>query len=294
MPESAEPICCTPRMLPEDARLGAALQAIGVFPGNRPMLERLAMMLPRFDAKPGYLGVLTTKWWGPGGVKLTVSFLERVDQALQLKILAYMNRWQQYANVAFTLAPSGGQVRISLGPGGYWSYLGTDVLSIPANQPTMNLQQFSLSTPESEYERVVVHETGHTLGAPHEHMRRELVDLLDVEKTIRFFKRTQNWNRQMVIQQVLTPIDERSLMGASSPHADAASIMAYHIEGECTKNGQPILGGTTIDAIDREVIAGIYGSGTTPPPPPPPPPPAGGAPAFVVGLDALGKELWRK
>ena len=55
---------------------------------------------------------------------------------------------------------------------GYWSYLGTDVLHIPVDQQTMNLQGFTERTPESEYRRVVRHETGHTMGFPHEHMRR--------------------------------------------------------------------------------------------------------------------------
>jgi len=55
---------------------------------------------------------------------------------------------------------------------GYWSYLGTDILHIPKNRPTMCLENFSMDTLESEYKRVVRHETGHTLGFPHEHMRR--------------------------------------------------------------------------------------------------------------------------
>ena len=46
---------------------------------------------------------------------------------------------------------------------GYWSYLGTDILSIAAGEPTMNLQEFSMDTPESEFHRVVRHETGHAL-----------------------------------------------------------------------------------------------------------------------------------
>ena len=62
-------------------------------------------------------------------------------------------------------------MRISRGGGGYWSYLGTDVLLIPKNRQTINVQGFTMNTPESEYRRVVRHETGHSLGFPHEHMR---------------------------------------------------------------------------------------------------------------------------
>lgn len=80
-----------------------------------------------------------------------------------------------------------GDVRISLAGSGYWSYLGTDILHIPSNQPTMNLQDFSMSTPESEYKRVVRHETGHTLGFPHEHLRKEIVDNIDRNKAYNYF-----------------------------------------------------------------------------------------------------------
>ena len=67
-------------------------------------------------------------------------------------------------------AESRAQVRIArTREDGYWSYLGTDILSIDASQQTMNLDSFSMNTPDSEFYRVVRHETGHTLGFPHEH-----------------------------------------------------------------------------------------------------------------------------
>jgi hypothetical protein len=284
---------CTPREVPEKDRMAAAFTAISINPVNRPRLDFLPTLLkPRAAAlpDPGYLGVLTSKWWGKS-VRLSVSFKGRVQPDLQAKILSYMNHWSSYADVKFTLVQSGGQVRISLGQGGYWSYIGTDILGIPQNQPTMNLEEFSLSTPESEYERVVVHETGHTLGCPHEHMRRELVELLDPNRTIRWGARELGWNRQTVMQQILTPIDEGSLLaGVSSPHADATSIMAYQMPGECTRSGQPIPGGTTLDAIDKEVIGKAYPLAV--PPPPAPSGPAGPLVA-VAGFDNAGKELWR-
>ena len=86
-------------------------------------------------------------------------------------------------------APRGqaGDVRISLTGNGYWSYLGTDILHIPSNMPTMNLQNFSMNTPESEYKRVVRHETGHTLGFPHEHLQRDIVNRIDPQKAYDYF-----------------------------------------------------------------------------------------------------------
>jgi hypothetical protein len=85
-------------------------------------------------------------------------------------------------------AGKAGTVRISLAGQGYWSYLGTDILSIPRNRPTMNLQGFNINTPDSEFRRVVRHETGHTLGFPHEQLRKEIINRIDRQKAYAWFK----------------------------------------------------------------------------------------------------------
>ena len=106
---------------------------------------------------------------------------------------------------------------------GYWSYLGTDVLLIPANEPTMNLDSFTMNTPDSEFFRVVRHETGHTMGFPHEHMRKEIVDRIDPKKAIAFFGAPpNNWTPAEVTQQVLTPLNSSALIATAQ--ADSRSI----------------------------------------------------------------------
>src|SRR5262245_21574254 len=229
---------CTPKLLPKHLQTAAARQAVNVNPLNAPSATAL------FAASPGVLtdepvaearlAVLVKKYWGAGGVRLTVSFMENVAANLRARILEHMNAWN-FANVAFTPVSYGGDVRITLRGQGYWSYIGTDVRMIPKNQPTMSLQNFTMNTPEEEYLRVVRHETGHTLGFPHEHMRQEIISLLDMEKTIAYGRQAWGWSRQQVIEQVLTPIPEDALIGTE--HADELSIMAYQFPGQCTKNG---------------------------------------------------------
>ena len=89
----------------------------------------------------------------------------------------------------------------------------------------MNLDSFTMNTPDSEFHRVVRHETGHTLGFPHEHMRKAIIDRIDREKAIKEFMRTQGWSRQEVIEQVLTPFETSALKATAV--TDENSIMCY-------------------------------------------------------------------
>jgi hypothetical protein len=250
-------IACTPKYLPRTKWVAAAQAATKVNPMNRPAVESLGLVTRSAAPTQAFLAVLTTKFWGSKGVKLTVGFLDNPPADLRQRILAHMNAWDKTANIRFTTSSTDPQVRIARVPGdGYWSYLGTDVLQIKKDEPTMNLDSFTMQTPESEYRRVVRHETGHTLGFPHEHMRRALVALIDREKAFRHFGEGQGWDKNMVIQQVLTPLEESSLLATDNPDPD--SIMCYQIPGSLTKNGKTIAGGRDIDASDFEFIARIY------------------------------------
>jgi len=240
-----EQMVCTPKLLPRQKWQSAAKIATEINPVNHPPVERLVRVVAGFSPTPEHISVLTTKYWGVAGLRLTVGFLDNPPTDLRARILLHMNAWSRTAN-----ARQGGQ------QGGYWSYLGTDILSIDRNQPTMNLEAFTMNIPESEFHRVVRHETGHTMGFPHEHMRRELVNEIDPDKAIAFFGATQGWSPAEVRQQVLTPIEESSLRGTA--HADPDSIMCYQIPGSITKSGKPIVGGLDIDRQDFAFAALIY------------------------------------
>src|SRR5215831_815959 len=240
-------ITCTPRRLPDDKVIEAAQTAVRINPYNHPRLARLASTVPGFRPTPMRIAVVTQKYWGAQGVHLTVGFMDNPPKELRKKILLHMNAWAKTANVRFVEAKTDPQVRIAReggADGGYWSYIGTDILHIAKDQPTMNLEAFSMSTPDSEYHRVVRHETGHTLGFPHEHMRKALVDKIDPTKAIAFFMQTQGWSEEEVREQVLTPIEESTLKGTTP---DPKSIMCYQIPGSITKDGKPIIGGLDID-----------------------------------------------
>lgn len=245
--------------LSDDLIERAAKVAVEECPSNAPLVIASTALLtaPR-------LAFFTSRMWNPAGIKLSVSFeLDNAPVAVRDRILSHMNAWGEFCNVAFVWAQSGGDVRITRGRSGYWSYLGTDIRLVDRNSPTMNLQGFSTATSEAEYKRVVRHETGHTLGCPHEQLRADIVRRLDVEKTLALFRRTQGWDDATIRANVLKPLEERSIMG--SEVTDETSIMCYSLPASITIDGKPIIGGSDFSLIDKQWAARVYPKTVTPP-----------------------------
>lgn len=246
---------CTIKQLPARLQFKAAAVAAMINPVNEPVFGRTAAVSEGVLPTPLAIAVATAKYWGARPRTLTVSFMETTSADLRRRILSHLNAWTRTSGVQFAYTASGGQVRISRGAGGYWSYLGTDILLIPQGRPTMNLQSFSMSTSEREYKRVVRHEAGHTLAFPHEHPRKELVARIDPAKAYAYFLRTSGWDRATVDQQVLTPLDDRTIMGTP---VDQDSIMCYQLPGSITFDGRPIRGGADINSTDFAFAGRIY------------------------------------
>jgi hypothetical protein len=253
----ADLIVCSPRSLSKDRVIESADNANAINPFNHAPAGQMAFG----GTTPSTLSLalLTKKYWGTKGVHLTVGFLDNPPADLRARIIEHMNAWNKTANVQFVASSTDPDVRIARAGGkngGYWSYVGTDVKLIAKDQPTMNLEAFSMSTPESEFHRVVRHETGHTLGFPHEHMRKQIVANIDPDKAVQYFRRTQGWTKAQVRAQVLTPLEESSLLGTPKP--DPKSIMCYQLPGSIMKDGKPVVGGLDIDASDFAFAASIY------------------------------------
>lgn len=247
---------CVIKQLPKRLLIKAAETARAINPLNAPVVGSLRALGDGFQvANPLSLAVLTSKYWGSKPRTLTVSFMESTPTDLRTRIISHMNAWTQTACISFVETSGTGDVRISREPGGYWSYLGTDILHIPKGEQTMNLEGFTMNTQESEYRRVVRHETGHTLGFPHEHMRKELVARIDPQKAYDWFLETYGWDKATVDAQVLTPLDNSTILGTP---ADQTSIMCYQLPALITKDGKPIIGGIDINQTDYDFAGKIY------------------------------------
>jgi hypothetical protein len=298
---------CTVKALPPHLLFHAAADAITLNPANAVMAAPELLFHVGGLPSPLHAAALTSKMWPATGVELTVAFLEPIGNDLADRLLSHFNAWNaRGANLLFrrTNNLNDAAVRVTRDGSGYWSYIGTDIRSVPRTEPTMSLQGFTMQTLESEFRRVGRHEPGHTLALIHEHSRKAIVDQLNPAAVLPDFKASQGWSEAMIYQQILTPEPESALT-ATNP-ADAASIMAYWFQASLTYSHQPIVGGTDINDNDYSLINRLFpprpgGKPPEPPAPPTPPPaPTGdlhpltlGGPPVAVQTPAGGRARYR-
>src|SRR5262249_47973298 len=152
------------KALPERLTIDAAQTAMRINPVNAPAFGPMTGAAMDLDVtNPLRIAVMVSKYWGPKPRQLTVSFMESIASDVRMRTLSHMNSWATSGSSRWVWTQGVGQLRLSRGGGGYWSYLGTDILHIPQDRQAMNLQGFTMDTDDKEFYRVVRHESGHTL-----------------------------------------------------------------------------------------------------------------------------------
>ncbi len=254
-------ILCRPKSLPLDKLVDAERRAVKVNPENA--FERRIIERTPIGRRGGQhrIAVVIARKWPATGVRLSVSFLDNPPLDLRARILRHMNAWGEQANVLFTETEGVGKVRIArldspVDMAGYWSYVGTEILDVANDEPTLNLEGFTMRQSDAEFRRVVRHEAGHTLGFDHEHLRTELVKRIDRKKAFAYFDRTEGWTQEEVEEQVLTPLAKKSILGTKE--VDPLSIMCYQLRGSIMKDGKAIKGGRDINPRDFAFASSLY------------------------------------
>lgn len=207
---------------------------------------------------PGFprAAVERMKLW-ENGRTLRVKFLDGPAE-VQARVEAVAKEWEAVANLKFEFVTSGtAQIRVSFAEKDFsWSAVGTDALTVAANEPTLNLGWLEPTTSLREYQRVVRHEFGHALGMIHEHQNPAALGQIPWDKPkVYAYYAQQGWSQEDVDSNIFQVYSEDS---TNHTAFDSTSIMEYAVPDSLTVGSYAIGWNTELSASDIEFMRRQY------------------------------------
>lgn len=199
------------------------------------------------------------KLW-ENGKPIRVKFLD--GQAdVKARVEAIAKEWEAHANLKLDFVTSGAaKIRISFAEKGFsWSTVGTDALTVPTAEPTMNYGWLEPTTPIREYQRVVRHEFGHALGMIHEHQNPAALGKIPWDKPkVYAYYAQQGWNKEDVDFNIFQVYAEDTTNHSAF---DPTSIMQYAVPDSLTIGSFAIGWNTEFSPTDIEYMRKQYPKG---------------------------------
>ena len=202
------------------------------------------------------MAIITSTKWQKGST-LTISFLDgSAKQKSMVKKMA--GKWLPLIDLKFSYITSKkGMIRISfVADAGSWSYIGTQCLSRPVNEPTMNFGWLRDNTADAEWERVVVHEFGHALGCIHEHQNPAGGINWNKTAVYKYYQGPpNNWSKAEVDSNLF---QQYAASKTQFTKVDRSSIMMYPIPKEFLLSGDPVGWNLHLSPTDQSFIKTTY------------------------------------
>jgi len=176
---------------------------------------------------------------------------------LRDEVLQTANEWSKYTGVTFVKALSRekSDIRLSFASSGWWSYVGTNALSISKDSVTISLDQLYLEGKEKR-RGIILHEFGHVLGLLHELQSQNFKLEWDEPALFAYYRKEFNVDEAWVRFNI---IDKYKEPGAIYCEFDPNSIMIYEIpKGLLKDQSVEFKEATTLSVLDRKYIKLFY------------------------------------
>lgn len=197
----------------------------------------------------------TKKLWKPNET-LKVYFFGGQDSRTQ-KVLDYASIWSEHCSITFQATDKieDAKIRVAFQAPSSWSFIGTDALGVPRNEPTINFGWLDDKLPEKDYKQVVLHEFGHVLGLIHEHQSPVTKINWNKPYVYWYFWQHHNWTKSDVDRNIFQEFERTTTQYSA---LDKESIMGYYIPPEFTIDGQDFPQNYVLSSMDEQFIGQLY------------------------------------
>jgi hypothetical protein len=236
--------------LSEDANNSSRFSRGSVTHGVAPSANGLQLAPERLR-----MGIFVSKMWKPGRTLRVL--LRGGTPKVRAKVMENAVVWSKYANIKFEFVSSlPAEIRVGFKQGnGSWSWLGTDALTKPDYEDTMNFGWFDDNTNDTEFSRTTLHEFGHALGCVHEHSQPYAKIEWNKEAVYAYHLQNDGWGKEQVDFQIFSHYSSDDV---SATAYDTLSIMHYPIDKSWTLNGISVGWNTYLSDQDKAYIREMY------------------------------------
>ncbi len=187
-------------------------------------------------------------YW-PNGSTLKVFFIDGSPYEVQY-VESVMREFERICNIKFLTVTdrSISDLRIAFNSGdGAWSYIGSEALDIPKDEPTINLGWLEATR----------HELGHSLGLLHEHQSALSLINWNKPQVIKDLSGPpNNWPLSVIQSNVFDRVDPTKV--DSTLTWDKISVMEYAIPASWDLNGVGAPGSEDFSQMDKDFLLKIY------------------------------------
>lgn len=227
---------------------------------RRDLLDKIKLRPDHFIRFEEYsllleMAAQTKKLWKPAET-LKIYFFGGQDNRT-VRVLDYASIWSKHCSIRFqaTTRIEEAKIRVSFREPSSWSYIGTDAIGVPRNEPTINFGWLDDKLPEKDYIQIVLHEFGHILGLIHEHQSPATRMNWNKSYVYWYFWQHYNWTKTKVDTNLFQEFEKTTTQYSS---LDKDSIMGYYIPPQFTLDKQIFSQNYILSAMDKKYISKIY------------------------------------